>query len=158
MKPTNTCSCSSCVSNCRRRPGWFKPGEAELAAALLGLSLPEFFKHYLAVDWWVGDPNIYLLAPATDESGTGVEYPGNPEGRCVFLGEDERCQIHEAKPFECATAHHARTDYGTEHHDVAQSWKDHQQQVVDLLGREPDGESFSLHDLLTWVGLPGKES
>ena len=48
-----SCTCEVCQSACATKPGHFMPGEAEEAAALVGLTLKEFFDLHLAVDWWV---------------------------------------------------------------------------------------------------------
>jgi len=114
------------------------PGEAERAAELLGIDLPELFRTRLAVDWYEGTPDIFVLAPALVDEPTGTEYPYNPEGRCVFLTINNRCGIHAAKPFECAALGH---DNGINLHAnrdaVIAAWAQNQQQIVDLLGREP---------------------
>lgn len=64
------CRCEKCRAGCVRRPGWFAPGEATKAAAELGLTLEEFFKQYLCVDFWCDSENgdVELLSPAWDVS------------------------------------------------------------------------------------------
>lgn len=133
----NDCSCPSCQAGCTRKPGWFKPGEAEAAAPLKGLSLQDFFNQYLAVDYWTGYPNIYLLSPAVVGNGTGNVFPSDPGGRCVFY-ENGLCSIHAAKPFECRVMHHDNTYGGDAHQDVAYAWRgEPQKQIVQLLGYQP---------------------
>jgi Fe-S-cluster containining protein len=139
-------SCAKCQRGCTTKPGWFLPGEAEAAAALLGMSLEGFFADYLAVDWWEDaewldyEKNVYLLSPAIRGESPGEEMPGDPRGTCVFY-EEGRCRIHDAKPHECREAV-CTQPAGTIHKDTAQAWTEHQEQIVTLLGREPEPEEF----------------
>ncbi len=97
------CSCAKCVECCERRPGWFKPGEAERAAELLNLTLQDFFDQYLVIDYWVGtEENILLLQPRQiGNSRKRLNFTDAfRESPCIFL-EQGLCKIHEAKPFEC---------------------------------------------------------
>ncbi len=135
-------TCQDCRDGCTRKPGWFLPGEVEAAAEFMGMTLPEFFKAYLAVDWWEDFPNdIFVLSPAICGEEPGTEFPGDPHGTCVFY-EGERCRIHPVKPAECRE--HWCGDKGSSgiHHDVAQAWADHQGQIAGLLGREPESEAY----------------
>ena len=96
------CSCESCQKACGFKPGWFKPGEAEVTAEHLGMSFETFFQLFLMVDW-VSDyakGDVFLLSPAVVGREPGREFPGNPRGKCVFF-EDGKCGIHDVKPFEC---------------------------------------------------------
>jgi hypothetical protein len=130
-------TCYICQSACKYRAGWFKPGEAEKAAELLGLNLAEFFSKYLAVDWWAGTSPTFVLAPATAGQSTGTEYPINPVGRCIFLQFDGTCRIHAAKPFECRKYWCEADENENFHRQAAEAWEDHQDQIAELLGREP---------------------
>jgi Fe-S-cluster containining protein len=136
-----SCTCQSCRNACTAKPGWFLPGEAEIAAESLGIPLPEFFAKYLAVDWWEGEPDIFLLSPAVQGEETGTEFPGNPSGACVFL-EGDRCRIHPVKPHECRMLWHGDKGESYSHEETAAAWKDHQGQISDLLGREPEATPF----------------
>ena len=64
MGSRESCTCGYCRDGCTRKPGWFLPGEAEKAAGFMGMTLPDFFRAYLAVDWWVDDPDIFVLSPS----------------------------------------------------------------------------------------------
>lgn len=150
---TPNCQCDECKEACSRKPGWFLPGEAEKAAELLNLSLPEFFRIKLMVDWYENprdDGNIFVLAPALVGETPGEEYPGDPCGTCVFFHEG-LCSIQEAKPFECRAYLHSDTDAQSKerHSEVARQWNtlEHQQQIRDLLGREPDTEEYQGHGM-----------
>lgn len=147
------CSCESCVSACRYKPGWFMPGEAEKAADLLNMELPDFFKQYLGVDWWTNRDSeqvvegqqgeIFVLAPATLNMDSGDMYPGNPRGQCIFL-KGGRCSIHSVKPFECRRYMHDEDDQSIRdrHIEIVKAWSSHQPQVTELLGREPESEDM----------------
>lgn len=112
MHTIESCTCAECVACCTRTPGWFAPGEAEKAAELIGMPFDEFREKYLVQDYWVGDPDIPVLAPGkvgVEEQALGAQRPVSwgyafARGRCVFLNEDDRCRIHEAKPMECRGA------------------------------------------------------
>ena len=148
-------TCDYCRDGCGIKPGWFLPGEAEKAAELMGMSLGDFFRDYLAVDWWEGSPNIFLLSPALVGRPTGEEFPGNPRGTCIFY-KDERCQIHAAKPVECRERWCGdRSDASGTHAEVAMAWKDHQGQITELLGREPEAEPYGGGSLLDMFSMWG---
>lgn len=144
-------TCTTCRAGCTRKPGWFLPGEAEKAAVHLGMTLQEFFDAYLAVDWWEGEPDIFLLSPSIVGEDTGTEFPGNPGGACVFYKEG-RCQIHEVKPFECRDFWCGSPGLSTVHHDTAHAWAAHQGQIRGLLGREPKSAAYEGGGLLGWLG------
>lgn len=143
-----SCTCDTCQSACVHKPGWFKPGEAERTAEYLGMSLAELFRTKLAVDWWEADyefdTDVFVIAPAIVGEATGQEYPGNPRGRCVFYVEG-RCQIHAVKPFECQSSLHNQGEEVTSerHKEVTQAWVEHQDQPVELLGREPKATEYN---------------
>lgn len=125
------------------------------------MSLQEFFKGSLAVDWLEADEEsdepIFILAPAIDGETPGEEYPGRPIGRCVLLTEDGKCSIHATKPRECALAHHDHTkkEATATHIEIGRMWKDHQQQVRDLLGREPETAPMPYSPFFGLLGLFG---
>lgn len=100
------CSCHKCVNACRAScPGWFLPGEAEQAAALLNMTRDEFLHRYCVRDFWVGGAKVLRPAKVTDAVRwpRAVSYMSAWEGSaCVLLTPDGRCLIHEAKPSECA--------------------------------------------------------
>lgn len=115
------------------------PGEAERAAELRGMDIRELFRTRLAVDWNEGTPDIFVLAPALVGKPTGAEYPYDPTGRCVFLTINNRCGIHAAKPFECAAlGHEEGINLHANRDAVVAAWAQNQQQIFDLLGREPE--------------------
>lgn len=140
------CQCDCCKTACQNRPGWFAPGEIEQAAAHKGLSLKDFFNRFLAVDWWQTDEKaIFVIAPAIKGSPTGQEYPAQPTGQCIFY-ENSLCSIHEAKPSECRFyIHDSANEDNMEHRrQIVEVWKveKNQEQIVELLGREPEEKSF----------------
>ena len=147
--PKRDCACDECKALCRKTPGWFLPGEAERAAALLGMEMKEFFRRHLVVDYWVGDGDPRALAPTKRFDpvlGAGhryiagdvvsFAYPFIP-GTCVFLDEEEHCSIHAAKPHECRMAYGCRSDPDMReaHKRVVRAWNrsEHQNQIDALL-------------------------
>jgi len=146
------CKCSICVSYCKSQPGWFLPGEAEKAAEFMDLTLQEFFDRYLGVNWWVGDhtdgeADAFVLAPAITVMQPGEEYPAMPKGVCIFLKEG-LCQIHGAKPYECAeTMHDDGNELSTSRRKkMVVAWKENQAQISELLKRDPRANEMSLLD------------
>lgn len=138
------CSCNVCQNACKYNPGWFLPGEAEKAAEHMGLSLKEFFDKFLVVNWWVGIPDdTYVLSPATVNSSPGREANADPSGRCIFFKEG-KCSIHAVKPFECREYIHSQqgNEIYERHEQVAMAWEEHQDQIIELLGREPVSEEL----------------
>jgi Fe-S-cluster containining protein len=131
-----SCECPTCQGYCENKPGWFLPGEVEKAADFLGLPLQEFFDRFLSVDWWQGDPAIFLLSPAVVGAMPGEMFPADPHGQCVFY-RDGKCDIHPVKPHECRAAWHGGNT-GL-HEATARGWDtpEAQAQVVELLGRQP---------------------
>ena len=158
LNDTIECSCEECTSACHRKPGWFLPEEIKPAAALLGITEQEFFNEYLSVDYYGSShdaegneiPNgfMFVLSPATDKSQPGDIFPFDPSGTCVFL-KDNKCSIHSAKPFECKVYDHRHLVSTEVHKHVAEAWLEHKNKIVELLGREPEVESF--------VDLPANE-
>lgn len=142
-----SCFCEECKAACRYKPGWFLPGEAEEVAAHLKISLEELFETKLAVDWWIGtsEPDTFLLSPTVVSNGAGTEFPGNPQGTCIFFKEG-LCEIHPVKPFECREMIHGEKD-NSRHGQVADAWRTHQNQIAELLGREPESSNFGIGGL-----------
>lgn len=144
MEETNKpreCHCDRCVAACKRKPGWFAPGEAEKAAEYLGMTLKEFFDKYLFVDYWSAADNVYLLSPAILGAETGEVAPFSTRGQCVFLNKDDRCSIHPVKPYECRYAMLCEEvkSTGISHEELAYLWDtdESKNQIYELLGRPP---------------------
>ena len=104
------CSCHECVSACRNEPGRLVPGDVARLSQLLGISERDLENDYLVrVPVTSGGPTVHALAPAKKKGHRFVAAPGTvaPDyyakeaGRCIFLDDNERCAVHEAKPFEC---------------------------------------------------------
>lgn len=144
MTPEFACDCEDCRKTCSHKPGWFLPGEVETLAANLDTTVKELFATKLAIDWWEETPNLsttFVLSPAIVGEDTGTEFPGNPEGRCVFF-DDGKCSIHEkGKPFECAAlTHEPRKE---RHLETARAWTEYQEQIHALLGRAPETTEYT---------------
>lgn len=100
------CACEKCVKACHGNPGWFKPGEAERAAAHLGIPFEQFSRQFLIKDscsnWGAPDaPWVWSPRKASDGPDEHRTYRSQrTNGTCVFL-ENDRCRIHAVKPYEC---------------------------------------------------------
>jgi len=107
------CSCPKCVMACKLEPGWFLPGEPGKAADLLGMPFVDF-RTMLIEDYWDGPKPIFVLRPRKIIVEDGLERAASfpPEGRCIFLTRNDRCAIHEAKPFECRITRSCRPNGG----------------------------------------------
>jgi Fe-S-cluster containining protein len=119
------CACEKCVTACQRTPGLFRPGEAEKAAAHLGIPFEEF-KQQLMIDWWTARTGrIYYYVPRKVEdkpervADWGRAFLRSP---CVFL-KDKRCSIHAAKPFECREAFLCETESKNLKPRIVVEWK-----------------------------------
>jgi Fe-S-cluster containining protein len=151
-----SCQCKTCSSACTFKPGWFLPGEAEKAAKFMKMSFKEFFKKYLAIDWWNGEKygdETFVIAPALRGHPTGEEYPATPTGACIFF-VNKRCAIHGAKPFECQMFWHEETinSAGKDRHkQVAEAWKGHKHEIIQILGRGPVAPEPTIHDMLGFM-------
>lgn len=148
------CKCETCRSACQKRPGWFAPGEVEKAAALLKMDPQDFFDKFISVDWFENDGKgpTYTLSPATVNCEPGTEYPFDPLGTCVFFQEG-LCLIHAAKPAECSTYDHSRTnDQSYAFRDtLVEAWKNNRAEIEKYLGREPCRKEPDLFDMLSLI-------
>ena len=156
-----SCECRDCVGACKSKPGWFSPDQMPLLEKHFGMPLKEVFRKYLAVDWLQSVYNeetgeyrdVFNLAPANDRSPAGGMYAGNPRGVCVFL-EKGKCTIHDVKPKECAEAFHSMTSKESveNHQAIGREWntEEFQQLVREVLGEEPEAESYSIFESFTW--------
>ncbi len=85
-------SCRMCGHCCRFGAGCLAEDDLERLSALLGLKEEEVKEKYLEeVDLF----NTKMLRPRI------LRKNGKPFGPCVFLTEDNKCSIHEAKPLQC---------------------------------------------------------
>jgi Fe-S-cluster containining protein len=78
--------CHRCGACCRV-PGYvaLEPGEAEMIAEFLGLDVYTFTEQY---------------AVLTNNRGN-LSLRERPDGRCIFIQEDNTCRIHPVKPVQC---------------------------------------------------------
>ena len=141
MKPTNSCECDKCQSACQHRAGFFAHGEIELAANLKNMTTKEFFDKYLAVDWWQGNrdsEDVFVIAPAIKSQSNGSMYPADPRGECIFF-IGGKCDIHDAKPMECAKYVHTQNKSESEEvrEYIRDTWIDKQDEIKELLGYQP---------------------
>lgn len=144
-------TCEYCRSGCTFKPGWFLPGEAELAAEFLGMTLEDFFREYLAADVLADAGNYtFVLSPAVLGNPTGTEFPYKPVGTCVFY-QDERCRIHPVKPAECRAMWCGARGDTSMHYEAGKSWASCQDQIAELLGREPQVQLPTFTDMLSML-------
>ena len=113
--PSEPCSCSICVSYCRR-PGWWTVEEAArvIDAGYAGRMMLEISP----------DRSFGVLSPAF--RGCEVQFAMNEYAArgCTFL-KDERCELHAAglTPLECRFCHHDRPGLGSRcHADIERDW------------------------------------
>ena len=93
------CACATCQSCCKSQPGHVLPGEVERIAEYLGKPLPEV----LSLFW--ASPGALVMDTSTGRQfriGTITPRFDRRAKRCVFLGADDRCTVHEVAPFGCA--------------------------------------------------------
>jgi len=145
------CSCPDCKKCCWHNPGWFgSVSEIRGAAKLKGLTVKEFCKEYLIVEYMEGEKRILVPAPRRNFSriNSGPEFHynefiagqnANRNGKgfvtatwahnlisgvaCIFLDEKELCSIHKSKPQECAKAFGCGKDHSNKREDLLKYWK-----------------------------------
>ena len=113
--PSEPCSCSICVSYCRR-PGWWTVEEAARAidAGYAGRMMLEMSP----------DRSFGVLSPAF--RGCEQQFATNKYAAqgCTFL-KDGLCELHapDLTPLECRYCHHDRPGQGTLcHADIERDW------------------------------------
>lgn len=122
-----SCTCKHCVGACTNHPGWMTPGQVERMAEFLKLTPQELFDQYLVADTYYDrfDGSTLVLRPAQahDTPGTAIQGWKHP-GRCTFLGDDNRCKVHQVKPKECADYLHTNKPWDSyaNHHHVGDTW------------------------------------
>jgi hypothetical protein len=106
---------------CKDRPCWGTPEDIKKI-------IDAGFRDRLMFDYWSGDPDIYMLAPAL-VGYEGKNAPWWPNGKCTFLDQNDRCELHDLnlKPLEGRVACCPDKRVGGEshrklHYDVAMTW------------------------------------
>uniref|UniRef100_A0A7S4MC41 YkgJ family cysteine cluster protein n=1 Tax=Odontella aurita TaxID=265563 RepID=A0A7S4MC41_9STRA len=95
--------CTGCGKCCKTRGDvYLSPSETRSAAALLGLSIGDFKRRYVAEEEVTAAMSLDPLEPG-GETGWTVLRHREGDGSCVFLGEDNMCGIYEARPLQCST-------------------------------------------------------
>lgn len=87
------CACAQCVRCCKEQPGALAPGDAERIAEHLGEPAEPFL--------W-NSPGAFVLCGDGVARRARTITPRMVDGRCVFLGADDRCKVHPVAPFGCA--------------------------------------------------------
>lgn len=104
---------------CQHRPCWGTPEElTKIVQAGFG---PRLMK-----DWWNGDDKrdyTEILSPAIVGS-EGGDAPAWPTGRCTFLTQENKCELHDLglKPTEGATACCSQDSSRNVHFEMAKTW------------------------------------
>ena len=88
MNKKQGCSCKKCQECCTREPGWFIPEEIPIAAKYINLSERDFIDKYCEEH---NEDGILAISPKQKPNKTV----------CIFLDDDNLCQIHPVKPYEC---------------------------------------------------------
>lgn len=95
------CACEDCTINCRYIPGYLVPADLERMRAAIApqLTLEAFADQYL-----LASPGAKILRmPQMKVLQIPTLVPARKlDGSCVFLTEDNRCQIHAVAPYGCA--------------------------------------------------------
>ena len=90
---TSECSCDRCIEMCNH-PCWGTPDDIKKI-------IDSGYGHKLMIDYWCDCTNgdIEMLCGALVGS-EGRKAPWWPKGKCTFLTNENKCEIHEIKPFE----------------------------------------------------------
>lgn len=90
-----TCACDACAKCCKRQPGSLADGDFERIRDFLGETDEQAREHF-----WASPGALVKTQGETLRIGTIT--PRMRRGRCVFLGDDNKCKIHAVAPFGCA--------------------------------------------------------
>lgn len=98
------CACDQCVKCCKQQPGYALPGEPERIAERVGKPVEELF--------WASPGATVMDTRTKIVSQIRTITPQFKDGRCVLLGPDDRCTVHDIAPFGCAyfDTHQGRTE------------------------------------------------
>lgn len=102
-----SCSCDGCTAGCKTMPGALIAGDLERIAEHTGNSADDpmwLMNHFLASDGTIVATQVRV---AGELKIVFVNIPSItpaqlPDGRCVFLSDDDRCTIHPVSPYGCA--------------------------------------------------------
>jgi Fe-S-cluster containining protein len=90
------CACPTCVECCYRQPGPLVPGDFERIQKYLKADMAEMRKLF-----W-RSPGALVREIRTGRTFMiGSITPKRVAGKCVFLGPDDRCEIHAVAPAGC---------------------------------------------------------
>ena len=105
--------CTGCGKCCKTRGTvLLSPEELVKAAKLLRISIQEFKQLYVAQEQEMDDAVSTTIPELTpigwvqlrdkEEEATGLS-SGYGSGGCIFLDEENKCKIYEARPMQCST-------------------------------------------------------
>lgn len=122
MKKRHTeCSCRQCIAACRHHPGALMPGDLRRLAKFLGLTEKQLFKKHIAV-LDLGEGRLPFPAARYLLAGQVTEYTDNRwnwDCCCHWLNENDLCDVHKAKPTECAEVVPHKSAHGVDPRRVA---------------------------------------
>ena len=103
--------CTSCGKCCQTQGSvWMSPLETRNAAQLLNLSteafISEYASHILSADDDHDDHDSTTTTTTTTAQvkQVWIQLKNDPTGTaCVFLQDDKKCRIYEARPVQCST-------------------------------------------------------
>lgn len=92
------CDCDKCKAACHTMPGMLAPGDMAYIAVHQGVEPGD-------LDWTAANFEASPGAMVQMEGLLGriptIVPAQRPDGRCVFLTDDDRCGIHKVAPFGC---------------------------------------------------------
>lgn len=100
-KRTDGCACDMCKAGCKTKPGFLVPGDLE--NILVHLQIPSDDKLEFVKERFEASEGATV---ADFSTGKTFQIPTivpaqQPDGRCTFLTEDDRCSVHAVSPFGC---------------------------------------------------------
>ena len=135
MEPKHECQCDHCRSACEHQPGWFLPGEVEVLAKALGITVQELFDKHLIVDRWLEfdkEDTLVLMPRPLDYDGGDYFHAFITKHVCHWY-VDGKCQVHTlGKPAECAALGHEPEDF-LSHLYIKTAWDKHQDFIHKLI-------------------------
>ena len=97
------CACKECASFCKTKPGSLIPSDIpRIARRLVEMKLIEREEDVEQFLRAARDSTVYDRDLGRQVRIKKIGPARSRKGRCVFLDESDRCQIHEVSPFGCA--------------------------------------------------------
>lgn len=94
------CACDKCVAACKTIPGMLAPGDVEAILSHLGIVDADAIEQFIT-SHFVGSDGALVSRRGRLFRIPTITPAQQPDGRCVFLTADDRCEVHAVSPYGC---------------------------------------------------------